>query len=219
MWAGLQAEGAEQEAGIGRQTVVLASRLQGGCISRMTLSVEKILLSYLEIDLKNNEVWEELNLFSGRGMKRGPMRQQGVSMRCCEGDLETDGNVPLKSTDIIQLEEEDEELCRRIAAQLAEIGDKLEREMKIKPEVVDGLVDAMLNNTLDEEHLAATVQSLVQTAPPGVEQELATVAVAMILTKKAVTNAPSLLHNICHTTTQFVERNYRACLERLARQR
>ncbi|KAE8613466.1 hypothetical protein XENTR_v10007733 [Xenopus tropicalis] len=186
----------------------------------MSLSVEKILLSYLEIDLPrtNEELREELSLFAG-----GKPRLQGRALFQSEGELETDGNVQLRDSGTIAYEgveqEVDEELCRRIAAQLAEMGDKLEREMKIKPEVVNGLVDAMLNQTLLEEHLAATVQSLVQTVPPGVEQEMAAVAIAMILTKKAVTNAPSLLQNICRTTTRFVERNYRACLERLARQR
>ncbi|OCT86161.1 hypothetical protein XELAEV_18019855mg [Xenopus laevis] len=183
----------------------------------MSLNVKTILVSYLEIDIKNHkdEFWEELSWFA---------REEGklvAQMGRNDGDLETDGNVQFRSTGTIVYEGEaevDEELCRRIATQLAEMGDKLEREMRIKPEVVNGIVDALLNHTLNEEYLAATVQSLVQTAPPGVEQELMSVAIALILTKKAVTNVPSLLHNICCTTTHFIERNYRACLERLARQ-
>lgn len=45
----------------------------------------------------------------------------------------------------------DEELCRRIGAQLAELGDRFESEALIKPVLVESLVNEILDNSLTED--------------------------------------------------------------------
>ncbi|XP_068128992.1 BH3-interacting domain death agonist-like [Hyperolius riggenbachi] len=149
-----------------------------------------------------------------------------------DGYLEADGGPPMKciSSQVGESAEHvvpdggphpnlDEELCRRIGAQLAELGDRFEREGVIKQEVVESLVHDVLSDTLSEERFSKAVKSLLSNVPAGIEQETASLVVAMTLTSKVGKMVPNLLANCCSTTSRFIERNYSYYIDRLTGQR
>ncbi|KAG8438750.1 hypothetical protein GDO86_005082 [Hymenochirus boettgeri] len=139
-----------------------------------------------------------------------------------EDSLETDGNNSYRECQMLAAQggtEVDVNLCREIGAQLAILGDKLEREGRINQEIVSNLIDAMLNESLSEERFSKVVRSLVDNIPPGIEQEKAEVAIAMILTKKVASSVPALLQRFFQATSNLLQRNYLTCLQRLASQR
>ncbi|XP_018417584.1 PREDICTED: BH3-interacting domain death agonist-like [Nanorana parkeri] len=112
----------------------------------------------------------------------------------------------------------DDELCRRIGAQLAELGDRFEREALIKQEVVESLINEILDDSLTESRFEAVVQSLLKNIPAGIEQEKASLTVAMLLTRKIGDSIPSLLCSCFSTTASFIRGNFNSYLESLARQ-
>ncbi|XP_075715899.1 BH3-interacting domain death agonist isoform X2 [Rhinoderma darwinii] len=140
-----------------------------------------------------------------------------------DGDLQTDsyGFGPLcgsLETDSGPQSEIDEELCRRIGAQLAMFGDRFEQEGRIKSEVVESLVNDILNESLTEDRFEDAVKSLMDNLPPGMDLEKATLVVAMSLTSKVGSSVPNLLQSCFTTALSFIQRNYRSYIDRLARQ-
>uniref|UniRef100_A0A8C5PIH2 BH3-interacting domain death agonist n=1 Tax=Leptobrachium leishanense TaxID=445787 RepID=A0A8C5PIH2_9ANUR len=133
-----------------------------------------------------------------------------------DGDLETDGNTPVPRK--IDVSEVDDELCRQIGAQLAELGDRFEREGMIKKEVVESIVQDLLNESLSEKRFSDLIKSVLLNIPPGIEQEKATVAIALTLTKEVGCAVPNLLQNLFHYTSQFIRGNYLAYLQQFGRQ-
>lgn len=127
----------------------------------------------------------------------------GVSFHC---GLETDGGPQPGAED---------ELCRRIGTMLAEMGDQFEREGRIKPEVVESLVNDILNQSLTEDRFRDAVSGLLENLPPGMELEQATLAVAMSLTTKVGGCVPNLLQNCFTTALGFIQRNYTSYIDRL----
>ncbi|CAH2276450.1 BH3-interacting domain death agonist [Pelobates cultripes] len=175
---------------------------------RMNLDVELVLLTYLKhTSSEDHEYKLVLDIL-----------ERDFQTHADYGDLETDGNIP-----VLRTSEDsgfvDEELCRRIGAQLAELGDKLEREGRIKKEVVECVVQDLLTNSLTESRFEELIKSVMQNLPAGIETEKATVAVAMALTKEVGCSVPSLLQNFFYYTAGFIQRNYLAYLQQIDRQR
>ncbi|CAJ0963008.1 unnamed protein product [Ranitomeya imitator] len=139
-----------------------------------------------------------------------------------DGDLETDSHGRLSfrylETDGGSQPEVDEDLCRRIGAQLAQMGDRFEQEGTIKAEVVECLVNDILNNSLTEDRFADAVKRSMDNLPPGMDMEKATLAIAMSLTSKVGSNVPNLLHSCYSTALTFIRRNYRSCIDQLTTQ-
>ncbi|MEE6477987.1 hypothetical protein FKM82_011697 [Ascaphus truei] len=174
----------------------------------MAVDVELILLSFLESHRcsgNDDEFHHELVFLVDEVQSKTPQYRTLAD----DGELQTDGNL--------SGEEVDEALCCSIGAQLAKMGDQLEG--KIKQEVIDKLIEQMLNETLTEERFLEQVNSLLGSLPPGIEQESASVVIAMTLTTKMARNVPALLHRVFHCTAAYIQRNYLACLLRLAGQR
>ncbi|CAH2276452.1 BH3-interacting domain death agonist [Pelobates cultripes] len=174
----------------------------------MNLDVELVLLTYLKhTSSEDHEYKLVLDIL-----------ERDFQTHADYGDLETDGNIP-----VLRTSEDsgfvDEELCRRIGAQLAELGDKLEREGRIKKEVVECVVQDLLTNSLTESRFEELIKSVMQNLPAGIETEKATVAVAMALTKEVGCSVPSLLQNFFYYTAGFIQRNYLAYLQQIDRQR
>ncbi|NWI51551.1 BID protein, partial [Calyptomena viridis] len=99
-----------------------------------------------------------------------------------------------------------EDVVRIIAAQLAEIGDQLDKEIQAR--VVNDLVQHFLNENLSIEeitvHMSRVVRELAQAIPSDMEQEKAMLVLAMLLTKKIVNTVPSLLHRAFDITVDFM---------------
>ncbi|XP_075458543.1 BH3-interacting domain death agonist [Ascaphus truei] len=183
----------------------------------MAVDVELILLSFLESHRcsgNDDEFHHELVFLVDEVQSKTPQYRTLAD----DGELQTDGNLSGKKTRVeTGGEEVDEALCCSIGAQLARMGDQLEG--KIKQEVIDKLIEQMLNETLTEERFLEQVNSLLGSLPPGIEQESASVVIAMTLTTKMARNVPALLHRVFHCTAAYIQRNYLTCLLRLAGQR
>ncbi|KAM4748717.1 BH3-interacting domain death agonist [Rhinophrynus dorsalis] len=154
----------------------------------MSVDVDLIFLSFLECyQCQNIEFKNELSCLVQK-------------VRPTEGDLQPDGNLSFRSVELMSSvegeQEVDADLCRRIGAQLAELGDKLEREGRIKQEVVDSLVDAVLNNSFTEERFSADINSLLGNLPPGVDQEKALIFFLSTLFQRFSADINSLLGNL-----------------------
>lgn len=140
-----------------------------------------------------------------------------------DGDLETDSHGGVTFHCALQTDGGpqpgvDADLCHRIGAQLAEMGDRFQQEGRIKPEVVESLVNDILNQSLTEDRFQDAVSSLLDNLPPGMELEQATLAVAMSLTSKVGCSVPNLLQNCFTTALSFIQRNYTSYIDRLTRQ-
>ncbi|KAM4038973.1 BH3-interacting domain death agonist [Anomaloglossus baeobatrachus] len=139
-----------------------------------------------------------------------------------DGDLQTDSHTGISfrelQTDGGPEPEIDEDLCRRIGAQLAQLGDQFEQEGTIKAEVVECLVNDILNKSLTEDRFADAVKRSLHNLPPGMDLERATVAIAMSLTSKVGSNVPNLLQDCYSTALTFISSNYRSCIDQLTRQ-
>ncbi|NXW88414.1 BID protein, partial [Alopecoenas beccarii] len=100
----------------------------------------------------------------------------------------------------------DEEVVRLIAAQLVEIGDQFDKEIKTR--LVNDLVQQFLNENLPGEEItqrmSEAVEGLVRAIPPDMEQEKAMLVLAMVLTKKIVKTVPSLLPRVFRTTVNYI---------------
>ncbi|XP_069820568.1 BH3-interacting domain death agonist-like [Dendropsophus ebraccatus] len=137
-------------------------------------------------------------------------------------DLETDSHESVARS--IYLETDggpqpvvDEELCRRIGVQLAEMGDRFQQEGRIKPEVVESLVHDILSETLTEDRFKDAVNSLLVNLPPGMDLEKSTLAITMTLASKVGCSVPNLLQSCFTTTLNVINRNYFAYVQQLSR--
>ncbi|NXR81866.1 BID protein, partial [Pycnonotus jocosus] len=128
-----------------------------------------------------------------------------------DDELQTDGN---RSGHFQNGEPElgptNEEVLQIIAAQLAEIGDQLNKE--IEGRVVNDLVQHFLNENLSIEeitlHVSRAVRELIRCIPSDMEQEKAMLVLAMLLTKKIVNSVPSLLHRVFNTTVNYMNQQF-----------
>ncbi|XP_063785379.1 BH3-interacting domain death agonist-like [Pseudophryne corroboree] len=170
------------------------------------MSVERIFISFLEYQKTSDAEYQE---------------QLKALAHCIDGDgdLETDGHATITSISPEGSPDVDEDLLRRIGAQLAQMGDQFEREGMIDPKVIETLINDILNESLTEDRFAAAVQSVLNKLPPGIEQEKACLAVAMNLTSKVGRNIPGLLQNCFSTAVTFIQRNYMSYVQLLTRQR
>ncbi|XP_044133420.1 uncharacterized protein LOC122926099 [Bufo gargarizans] len=173
------------------------------------MSVELIFVAFLEhqktVDV---EFKAELQLLVRSLNQDGELETDshgGVSFHCAEMSVGPQHVV-------------DEDLCRRIGAQLAEMGDRFQKEGRIKTEVVESLVHDILNESLTEDRFEDAVKSLLNNLPPGTEMEQATLVVAMSLTSKVGSSVPDLLQNCFTTALTFIQRNYRSYIECLTSQ-
>uniref|UniRef100_A0A8C9LCF9 BH3-interacting domain death agonist n=1 Tax=Pavo cristatus TaxID=9049 RepID=A0A8C9LCF9_PAVCR len=128
-----------------------------------------------------------------------------------DGELQTDGNRSghLQNGDLVLEPEVNEEIFRTIAAQLAEIGDQLDKQIEAK--VVNDLVQHFLNENLPIEEitrcLSQAVQGLARAIPSDLEQEKAMLVLAMLLTKKVANRVPSLLQRVFSTTVNYISQH------------
>ncbi|NXW74044.1 BID protein, partial [Hirundo rustica] len=124
-----------------------------------------------------------------------------------DDELQTDGN---RSGHLQNGELEgaptNEEVIRIIAAQLAEIGDQFDKE--IQGRVVNDLVQHFLDAKLSKEeiirHMSRIVEELIRSIPADMEHEKATLVLAMVLAKKVLNTAPSLLRRVYDTTLNYM---------------
>ncbi|NWV66369.1 BID protein, partial [Malurus elegans] len=124
-----------------------------------------------------------------------------------DDELQTDGNRSGHfQNGELGLVPTNEDVIRIIAAQLAEIGDQLDKE--IQGRVVNDLVQHFLNENLSREeitrHMSRVVRELTRSIPSDMEQEKAMLVLAMVLTKKIVNTVPSLLHRVFNTTVNYM---------------
>ncbi|XP_025907968.1 BH3-interacting domain death agonist [Nothoprocta perdicaria] len=141
-----------------------------------------------------------------------------------DGDLQTDGNRSghLQNGELALANEglRDEEIFRIIGAQLAEIGDQLDKEIQAR--VVNDLVQHFLNENLSREEitrcLSQAVEGLARAIPSDMEQEKALLVLAMVLTKKVANRVPSLLHRIFSTTVNYINQHLHAYVVRMLRE-
>ncbi|KFW11265.1 BH3-interacting domain death agonist, partial [Eurypyga helias] len=141
---------------------------------------------------------QQLRSLQSQGI--GPL----VAGRYCYDDweLQTDGNRSghMQNGDLAFGPEVNEEVVRIIAAQLAEIGDQFDKEIKAR--VVNDLVQHFLNENLSREEI--TLEGLVQAMPSDMEREKAMLVLAMVLTKKIANTVPSLLQRVFSTTVNYI---------------
>ncbi|NWQ78343.1 BID protein, partial [Columbina picui] len=111
----------------------------------------------------------------------------------------------------------DEEVVRLIAAQLAEIGDRFDAEIKTR--LVNDLVQQFLNENLPGQEItrrmSEAVEGLVRAIPADMEQEKAMLVLAMVLTKKIVNTVPSLLPRAFRTTVNYINQHLHNYIVRL----
>ncbi|NXG04706.1 BID protein, partial [Sakesphorus luctuosus] len=125
-----------------------------------------------------------------------------------ESELQCDGNRSghLQNGEPEFVAPVDEEVIRLIAAHLAEIGDKLDKDVQAK--VVNDLLQHFLNQNLSEEeitrHMSRVVRELAQAMPADMEQEKVMLVLTMVLTKKIVNTVPSLLRRVFSTAVNFI---------------
>ncbi|XP_064011800.1 BH3-interacting domain death agonist [Pogoniulus pusillus] len=136
-------------------------------------------------------------------------------------ELQTDGNRGgrMQNGEPVFDHEVNEEVIRIIAAQLAEIGDRFDQEIKAR--VVNDLVQHFVNENLSGEEitqrLSEAVEGLVQAMPLDMEREKAMLVLAMVLTKKIANTMPSLLQRAFSTTVAYINQQLHNYLARLLR--
>ncbi|NWW08637.1 BID protein, partial [Oreocharis arfaki] len=128
-----------------------------------------------------------------------------------DDELQTDGNRSGHfQNGELGLAPTNEDVIRIIAAQLAEIGDQLDKE--IQGRVVNDLVQHFLNQNLSEEEITLQVSRVVgeltRSIPSDMEQERAMLVLAMVLTKKILNTVPSLLHRVINTTLNYMNQQF-----------
>ncbi|XP_025926172.1 BH3-interacting domain death agonist isoform X2 [Apteryx mantelli] len=143
------------------------------------------------------------------------LQSQGIipSIKCVcyyddEGELQTDGNRSGHLQNVF-VPEVNEEILQIIGAQLAEIGDQMDKEIQAK--VVNDLVQHFLNENLSREEitwcLSQAVEGLARAIPSDMEQEKALLVLAMVLTKKIANRVPSLLQRVFSTTVNYISQH------------
>ncbi|XP_017660240.1 PREDICTED: BH3-interacting domain death agonist isoform X2 [Lepidothrix coronata] len=129
-----------------------------------------------------------------------------------DSELQCDGNRSghLQNGELEADAPTNEDVIRIIAAQLAEIGDKLDKD--VQGNVVNDLVQHFLNENLSREeimrHMSRVVRELAQAIPADMEQERVMLVLAMVLTKKIVNTVPSLLHRAFNVTVDFMNQQF-----------
>ncbi|XP_035202310.1 BH3-interacting domain death agonist [Oxyura jamaicensis] len=157
------------------------------------------------------------------------LRSQGIvyplqDILYCDGDgeLQTDGNRSghFQNGEQVFDPEANEEIVRTIAAQLAEIGDQLDKEIKAK--VVNDLVQHFLNENLSREEitrcLSQAVEVLARAIPSDLEREKAMLVLAMVLTKKVANKVPFLLQRVFSTTVNYISQHFHGYVARMLRE-
>ncbi|XP_054677831.1 BH3-interacting domain death agonist [Grus americana] len=139
-----------------------------------------------------------------------------------EVELQTDGNRSghLQNGELVFDPEVNEEVVRIIAAQLAEIGDQFDKEIKAR--VVNDLVQHFLNENLSGEEItrrmSEAVEGLARAIPSDMEQEKAMLVLAMVLTKKIANTMPSLLQRVFSTTVNYISQQLHNYIVRMLRE-
>ncbi|XP_005144465.1 BH3-interacting domain death agonist [Melopsittacus undulatus] len=139
-----------------------------------------------------------------------------------DAELQTDGNQSgqMRNGEPAFDPRVHDEVIRLIAAQLAEAGDKFDKEIKAR--VVNDLVQHFLNENLSREeitrHMSEAVEGLARAIPSDMEQEKAMLVLAMVLTKKIANTAPSLLHRVFNTTVNYISQQFHNYIARMMRE-
>ncbi|XP_075296983.1 BH3-interacting domain death agonist isoform X2 [Opisthocomus hoazin] len=135
-----------------------------------------------------------------------------------EVELQTDGNRSGHMQNVFD-PEVNEEVIRIIAAQLAEIGDQFDKEIKAR--VVNDLVQHFLNENLSGEEItrrmSEAVEGLARAIPSDMEREKAMLVLAMVLTKKIANTMPSLLQRVFSTTVSYISQQLHNYIVRMLR--
>uniref|UniRef100_A0A6G1RTB6 BH3-interacting domain death agonist n=1 Tax=Hypotaenidia okinawae TaxID=2861861 RepID=A0A6G1RTB6_9GRUI len=138
-----------------------------------------------------------------------------------EVELQTDGNRSghLQNGELVS-DAEVNEVIRIIAAQLAEIGDQFDKEIKAR--AVNDLVQHFLNENLSAEEItqrmSEAVERLARAIPSDMEQEKAMLVLAMVLTKKIANTMPSLLQRVFSTTVTYINQQFHNYIVRMLRE-
>ncbi|KAI1238775.1 BH3-interacting domain death agonist, partial [Lamprotornis superbus] len=150
---------------------------------------------------------------------------QRQQMMFCQGsdddELQIDGNRSGHfQNGELEVAATNEEVIRIIAAQLAEIGDQLNKE--IQGRVVEDLVQHVRNETLSKEEIALymsrAVNELIRSIPLDMAQEKAMLVLAMVLTKKIVNTVPSLLQRVCNATVNYMNQQFHEYIAEMLRE-
>ncbi|XP_068803777.1 BH3-interacting domain death agonist isoform X2 [Struthio camelus] len=178
--------------------------------------MERILLYNFLQSSSNCEFGDQLQALQSQGIV------PSVRHFCCyddEGELQTDGNRSGHLQNVFD-PEVNEEILQMIGAQLAEIGDQLDREIQAK--VVNDLVQHFLNENVSREeitqYLSQAVEGLARAIPSDMEQEKALLVLAMVLTKKIANRVPSLLHRVFSTTVNYISQHLHTYIVRMLRE-
>ncbi|KGL81267.1 BH3-interacting domain death agonist, partial [Tinamus guttatus] len=180
--------------------------------------MERILLYSFLQSSSNCEFRDQLQTLQGQWIF--PVAKQ-VCHYDDDGDLQTDGNRSghLQNGELVLAAEDmgNEEIFRIIGAQLAEIGDQLDKEIQAR--VVNDLVQHFLNENLSREEitrcLSQAVEGLARAIPSDMEQEKALLVLAMVLTKKVANRVPSLLQRIFSTTVNYINQHLHTYIVRM----
>ncbi|KAM6425207.1 BH3-interacting domain death agonist [Rhynochetos jubatus] len=184
-----------------------------------SVQVESALLyTFLEVS-SDCKFRQQLRSLQNQGF--GPLVPDSY---CCYDDLElqTDGNRSghLQNGELAFGPEVNDDVVRIIAAQLAEIGDQFDKEIKAR--VVNDLVQHLLNENLSREeitrHMSEAVEGLVRAVPSDMEQEKAMLVLAMVLTKKIANTMPSLLQRVFSTTVNYISQQLHNYVVRMLRE-
>ncbi|NXB70433.1 BID protein, partial [Donacobius atricapilla] len=138
-----------------------------------------------------------------------------------DDELQTDGN---RSGHLQNgepgLAATDEEVIRRIAAQLAAIGDQFDRDIHAR--FVNDLVLHLQNETLSTaemtRHMSRVVKELIRSIPLDMAQERAMLVLAMVLTKKIMNTMPSLLRRVFNITVNYINQQHHDYIAELVSQ-
>ncbi|KAG9461614.1 hypothetical protein GDO78_016253 [Eleutherodactylus coqui] len=173
------------------------------------MSAERIFLAFLECQKNEDPDFKvELQSLVQSRDQDDDLQTDSSSGALFHRCLETDGPQPIVN----------EDLCRRIGAQLAEMGDRFQLEDRIKSEVVESLVHDILSERLTEKRFEDAVRSSLDNLPAGLDMERATLVVAMSLTSRVASNVPNLLQSCFTTALNFIQRNCRSSLGQLTNQ-
>ncbi|XP_071407371.1 BH3-interacting domain death agonist [Pithys albifrons albifrons] len=179
-----------------------------------------LLYNFLEVssDCKFKEQLHSLRSL-GPLFDQGPYGQFVLQSRSFHDDseLQCDGNRSghLQNGEPEVVAPVNEDVIRLIAAHLAEIGDKLDKDVQAR--VVNDLVKHFLNENLSKEeimrHMSRVVRELAQAMPADMEQEKVMLVLTMVLTKKIVNTVPSLLCRVFSTAVDCMRQFHNYVVE------
>lgn len=139
-----------------------------------------------------------------------------------EDELQTDGNRASRSFYSGRIEpdsQSQEEIIQNIARSLARVGDEMDHS--IQPTLVRQLASQFMDGRLSEEDrrncLAKALDEVKTAYPRDMESEKAMLIMTMLLAKKVANHTPSLLHDVFHTTVNFINQNLLAYVRNLVR--